>query len=83
MKATIKEKIKHKGALKSMWTVIYVAQSMDGASRLKKRLSDQGVLVKTNKIGRSKNSDGLYEILVPETEVEDACSILEQIGFEF
>lgn len=66
-----------------MWTVVYVAQSKDGASRLKGTLSEQGVLVKTKLIGKKKNEDGVYEILVPETEVEDACSILEQLGTEF
>jgi hypothetical protein len=66
-----------------MWTVIYVAQSKDGATKLQGMLSEQGVLVKTRQIGKSKNSDGLYEVLVPETEVEDACIILEQLGREF
>lgn len=66
-----------------MWTVIYVAQSKDGASELQDMLNKQGVLVKTRQIGKAKNSDGLFEILVPETEVEDACIILEQLGRDF
>ena len=66
-----------------MWTVIYVAQSKDGATKLQGMLSEQGVLVKTRQIGKSKNSDGLYEVLVPETEIEDARIILEQLGTEF
>lgn len=66
-----------------MWTVVYVAQSKDGASKLQGMLSEQGVLVKTRQIGRSKNNDGLFEILVPETEVEDACVILEQLRTDF
>lgn len=66
-----------------MWTVVYVAQSKDGASELQDMLSRQGVLVKTRQIGKGKNADGLFEILVPETEVEDACVILEQLGRDF
>lgn len=66
-----------------MWTVVYVAQSKDGAAKLQGMLSDQGVLVKTRQIGRTKNTDGLFEVLVPETEVEDACVILEQLGTDF
>jgi hypothetical protein len=66
-----------------MWTVIYIAQSRDGADKLQGMLSEQGVLVKTRQIGKVKNSDGLFEILVPETEVEDARIILEQLGREF
>lgn len=66
-----------------MWTVVYVAQSKDGASKLQDMLSEQGVLVKTRQIGKTKNMDGIFEILVPETEVEDACTILEQLGRDF
>lgn len=66
-----------------MWTVIYVAQSKDGAEELQDMLNRQGVLVKTRQIGRGKNSDGLFEILVPEMEVDDACIILEQLGRDF
>lgn len=66
-----------------MWTVIYVAQSKDGANKLQSRLSEQGVLVKTRQISKSKKTDGIYEILVPETEVEDACVIIEQLTTDF
>jgi type III secretory pathway lipoprotein EscJ len=66
-----------------MWTVIYVAQSEDGASKLQGILGEQGVLVKTRQIGKTKSQDGIFEILVPETEVEDACTILEQLGRDF
>lgn len=66
-----------------MWTVIYVAQSREGANELQNMLSSQGVLVKIRQIGKGKNSDGLFEVLVPETEVEDACVILEQLGKDF
>lgn len=66
-----------------MWTVVYVAQSKDGADELRDMLCKQGVLVKTRQIGKGKNSDGLFEILVPETEVEDARVILEQLRRDF
>lgn len=66
-----------------MWTVIYVAQSKDGANKLQSRLNEQGVLVKTRQISKSKKTDGIYEILVPETEVEDACVIIEQLTTDF
>jgi len=66
-----------------MWTVVYVAQSKDGANKLQGMLSEQCVLVKTRQIGKSKNNDGLFEILVPETEVEDARVILEQLGTDY
>ena len=66
-----------------MWTVVYIAQSKDGAEKLQSMLREQGVLVKMRGIGKSKNNDGLYEILVPEMEIEDARVILEQLGRDF
>ena len=66
-----------------MWTVVYIAQSKDGAEKLQSMLREQGVLVKMRRIGKSKNNDGLYEILVPEMEIEDARVILEQLGRDF
>lgn len=66
-----------------MWTVVYIAQSKDGAEKLHEMLSEQDVLVKIRKIGKSRNTDGLFEVLVPETEVEDARVILEQLGRDF
>lgn len=66
-----------------MWTVIYIAQSKDGANKLQNRLNEQGVLVKTRQICKSKRSEGIYEILVPETEVQDACGIIEQLTTDF
>ncbi|HBM81908.1 MAG: hypothetical protein QME45_05905 [Clostridiales bacterium] len=66
-----------------MWTVIYVARCRQGAKELKNMLANQGVFVKTRQISRNKNNDGLHEILVPETEVEDACIILEQLKKDY
>lgn len=66
-----------------MWTVIYVAQSKNGANKLQSKLSEQGVLVKTRLISKSSKTDGVYEVLVPETEVEDACGIIEQLTTDF
>ncbi|HBM76097.1 MAG TPA: hypothetical protein DD429_11185 [Clostridiaceae bacterium] len=66
-----------------MWTVVYVAQSKAGANELKNMLNEQGVLIKVHQIGKSKNGDGLFEVLVPEAEVEDARGILEQLGRDF
>jgi len=66
-----------------MWTVVYVAQSKDGAEKLQSMFSEQGVLVKIRQIGKSKGSDGLFEVLVPETEIEDARVILEQLGRDY
>jgi hypothetical protein len=64
-----------------MWTVVHVAQSKIEVDKIQKALKDQGVLVKIRQIGKSKNGQVLYEILVPNSEVDDACSVLTSITY--
>lgn len=64
-----------------MWTVVHVAQSKIEVEKIQKALKDQGVLVKIRQIGKSKNGQVLYEILVPNSEVDDACSVLTSITY--
>lgn len=64
-----------------MWTVVHVAQSKIEVEKIQKALSDQGVLVKIRQIGKSKNGQMLYEILVPNSEVDDACGVLTSITY--
>lgn len=60
-----------------MWTVVYVAQSKQEMEKVEKALSDQGVLVKIKKIGKNNDEKKcLYEILVPQVEVDDAYMII-------
>lgn len=64
-----------------MWTVVHVAQSKIEVEKIQKALCDQGVLVKIRQIGKSKNGQVLYEILVPNSEVDDACVVLTSITY--
>ncbi len=64
-----------------MWTVVHVAQSKIEVEKIQKALKDQGVLVKIRQIGKSKNGQVLYEIIVPNSEVDDACSVLTSISY--
>jgi menaquinone-dependent protoporphyrinogen IX oxidase len=65
-----------------MWTVVYMAQSKDIASRLQEMLTDEGILVKMRPISKShENSDNYFEVLVPEAEVEEAHSVIIERGF--
>lgn len=60
-----------------MWTVVYMAQSKEIATKVQELLKGEGILVKLSPI--SKNRDGndtYYEVLVPEAEVEEAHSII-------
>jgi hypothetical protein len=62
-----------------MWIVIYVAQSDEEKDKIEGALTSQGILTKARKIGKNKSGNGLYEILVPKTETDDACMILTSV----
>lgn len=64
-----------------MWTVVYVAQSKTELDKIQGALTEQGILVKVRQIGKSKNGQELYEILVPQAEVEDASMVLTSITY--
>lgn len=65
-----------------MWTVVYMAQGKETADKLQDLLTKEGILVKLRPISRNhENSDNYFEVLVPETEVEEAHSIIIEKGF--
>lgn len=64
-----------------MWTVVYIAQSKLELDKIGDALKEQGLLVKIRQIGKSKNGQALYEILVPKSEVNDASIILTSITY--
>lgn len=60
-----------------MWTVVYIAPNRAAADVLKDHLMAEGVLVMLRSIGVPQLGDaGSVEILVPESEVEEAHEIL-------
>ncbi|HEX3029341.1 MAG TPA: hypothetical protein VHT34_08570 [Clostridia bacterium] len=65
-----------------MWTVVYMAQSKDIATKLQVLLSEEGILVKLRPISKNpENNDNYYEVLVPESEIEEAHSVIIEKGF--
>jgi len=58
-----------------MWTVIYVAPSAKIAEKIKDRLTEEGFLVKVRASLHGKQ----YEVLVPESELDDVRESLTQI----
>ena len=65
-----------------MWTVVYMTQSMDDANTLKELLEEEGILVKLRPVSQSINSNKeSCEILVSETEVDEAHSIIIENGY--
>lgn len=60
-----------------MWTVVYIAPHMKEAERIKILLSGEGFLVKLKSVGLSQNNEcGPVEILVPESEAEEAMETM-------
>ena len=65
-----------------MWTVVYIAQSKEIATRLHDILLKEGLLVKIRPISKnSENEDNYYEVLVPEAEVAESHSIIIEKGY--
>ncbi|MDK2799731.1 MAG: hypothetical protein PWP27_1122 [Clostridiales bacterium] len=65
-----------------MWTVVYMAQSKEIVMKLQQILEKEGLLVKIRPISKNiENNDTYYEVLVPESEVEEAHSIIIDTGF--
>lgn len=60
-----------------MWTVVYIAPSRAIAESLQNVLSSEGLLVMLRNIGIPHVGDSsAVEILVPESEVDEAMEIL-------
>lgn len=60
-----------------MWTVVYIAPSRSVAESLQKVLNNEGLLVMLRNIGLPNVGDAnAVEILVPESEVDEAMEIL-------
>ena len=64
-----------------MWMVVFVAQSLETAEKIKELIMSSGLLVKVRAIGGSNDEKyGCYEILVPESELDEAHSIIINQG---
>ncbi|MDI9441181.1 MAG: DUF2007 domain-containing protein [Firmicutes bacterium] len=60
-----------------MWTVVYIAPNRPLAEMLKELLENGGILPMLRPIGAPHLGDsGSVEILVPESEVEEANEII-------
>lgn len=59
-----------------MWKVIYIAPTLQISEKIKEKLAEEGFLVQVNPINLAKQQ---YEILVPETELEDVQEVMNQM----
>ncbi len=64
-----------------MWTVVYVAQSTQEADKISGALRDNGILVKLRQLGQNKGQRTIYEVMVPQMEVEDASMVLTSMAY--
>jgi hypothetical protein len=63
-----------------MWKVIYIAVNRAQADMLKNLLTSEGIMADTRPAGLSMLGDGIYELLVLESEAEEAKEILCEMG---
>jgi hypothetical protein len=59
-----------------MWTVIYIAPNQKAAERIQEKLTSEGFLVKMRSSNLAKQQ---YEILVPETELDEVQEVLKDV----
>lgn len=61
-----------------MWTVVYVASGRCEAETLKAKLLGEGLLVSLRAMGTQRDT-GHVEVLVPNSEVREAHSLIMQL----
>ena len=59
-----------------MWTVVYIAVNRAHAEKLKEMLCSEGILADIRAAGIANAGDGIYEVLVLESEADEAHEIL-------
>lgn len=59
-----------------MWTVIYMATDKETALRVEKAIKSEGFLVRTREVMKSKRHGCCIEIIVPESEAQEAHSVI-------
>lgn len=63
-----------------MWTVVYIAANRGQAEGIKEMLCTEGVLANIRPAGVAILGDGLYEVMVLESEADEAHAILCQFA---
>jgi hypothetical protein len=58
-----------------MWAAIYMAEGLELANEIEKKLQAEGFLVKKKPFSKEGNNV-IYEILVPQFEAQDARNVL-------
>jgi len=65
-----------------MWKVVYMTQTKDIADHIHELLTGEGFLIKIKPVYKNvTDEENYYEILVPQTEVQEVHTILMENGF--
>lgn len=59
-----------------MWTVVYMTQNEESANTVGNILSEKKLLYKIRSVGEKYDKDSCFEVLVPETEINEAHNII-------
>lgn len=62
-----------------MWTVVYVTQNFVAAEKVKLLLEQANILVKMRNTAEDETQPDTFEILVPDTEIQQAHGIIIDI----
>lgn len=63
-----------------MWRVVYIAPGREVADKVRSLLMTEGFLITVRSAGISEGlNNGVYEVLVPESEIEEAHETLSQL----
>ncbi|SDZ21547.1 hypothetical protein SAMN05660462_02252 [Proteiniborus ethanoligenes] len=63
-----------------MWTAVYMAEGVEAAKEIERKLQAEGFLVKVKPFSKEGDSI-LYKILVPEFEADDVQVVLIDLGY--
>ena len=59
-----------------MWTVVYITQNFAAAEQIKQLLEQADILVKMRNTAEDETQTDIFEILVPDTEIQQAHGII-------
>jgi len=74
--------VKDQKEVQLMWRVVYMAQTKTIADQITDLLNKEGFLIKVKPVYKNvPDEENYYEILVPQTEVQEVHDILMENGY--
>lgn len=63
-----------------MWTVVYMSDNKEAVEKLRRILTEKQIIVRIRPINQDSGG-GCYEVLVPQTEVDEAQDLIIEEEF--